>query len=532
MKREIGVVTILLLTSIILSSFSYFPEKNKLSYPQLAGDFATSDSVYIDIANNSAFIAYGWLGSGTEIDPFVLQYQTLGQYEDYGSLLIHSTDAHFVIRNCHFLLMDIVFWSLSNGRIEDCTFTNSSVTLSETIDCIITDNVFSYSTYDENSIRITKSQNCEITRNSLSDGFTGIFLDNSNDTIISNNRFTDFKFGAITGDLANTTFTNNELIRTGIRLEFWYPGLAQNLPVLENNTVNGKEPGIFFNLVGAYLETEQYGQIILGNCNDTTVSGGVFVNCATGVQLAGCHNCTLDSISVLDCSWDGLYVERCPQTTIRNCLVLNCSEIGIFLSLSPFYTIENCTLRDNLEGILPHIYSNNGTVVNCIIIGKGPDFYGTGINLSNNSTAIGNTISENYRGIFVYGAHCLVVNNTITRNGYGIVLGEAYAGYGERPYSNRIYGNEIGWNSLGNAYDSSYRFNEWDDGVSIGNSWSDYYGIGYYVIARDVVDHFPRLLPNDGIPLFYIHFGVVLTSIIAIVPILVIAMKRRLNIPE
>ncbi|TFG29432.1 hypothetical protein EU528_09775 [Candidatus Thorarchaeota archaeon] len=532
MKREIRAIAILLLISLILSSFAYFPEKNKFSSPSLAIDFATSDSVYIDIANNSAFIDYGWLGSGTEIDPFVLQYQTLGHYGDYSYLLIHSTDAHFVIRHCHLILMDFVFWSLSNGRIEDCQFTNSSVNLDETVDCTITDNIFSNSTFNDEQIRITRSRHCEITQNSFSDGFTGILLDNSNDTIISDNRFTDFKFGGISGDLANTTLINNELIRTGIRLEYWSTRLAQNLPTLENNTVNGKEPGIFFNLVGAYLEIEQYGQIILGNCNDTTISGGSFINCATGVQIAECYNCTLDSISVSDCTWNSINIERCPNTTISDCFVINCSEIAIFLSQSPFYTIDNCTLRDNLEGILPHIYSNNGTVVRCTILGKSHVFYGNGINLSNNSTAIGNTISENYRGIFVYGAHCLIVNNTITRNGYGIVIGDAYTGYSENPYANRIYGNEIGWNYFGNAYDNSWLDNEWDDGISIGNCWSDYYGIGYYVISRDAVDHFPRLLPIDGIPLFYIHLGIVLASTVAIIAILVIVMKRRVNAPE
>jgi parallel beta-helix repeat protein len=406
--------------------------------------------------------------------------------------------------------------------------------LDETSDCIITDNVFSCSAFGGGgeTIRITKSQNCEITQNSISDGFTGIFLDNSNDTTISDNILTGFIYGAIFGDFANTTLTNNELIRTGVRLEFWYPRLAQNLPILKNNTVNGKDLGIFFNLLGAHLETEQYGQIILGNCNDTTISGGVIANCATGIELVRCNNCTLANHSVSNCSWNGINIERCPQTTITDCRVINCSETAIFLSTSPFFTIENCTLRDNREGILPHIYSNNGTVVNCTILGKTPDIYGIGINLSNNSTAIGNIISENYIGIYVYGAHCLVVNNTITRNGYGINIGEAYTGYGEDSYANRIYGNEIGWNSLANAYDVSWRYNEWDDGVSIGNSWSDYYGIGYYVITRDVVDHFPRLLPNDGIPLFYIHLGVVFTSIIAIVAIFAFAMKRRVNTSE
>ena len=532
MKLELGVVSILLITSIILSSISYFPETNELSSPKADSTFTKSDSVYINITNNSAFIDYGWTGSGTEVDPYMLANQALGLVGDIGYLEIRGTDAHFVIQNCHLTLMDIVFWSTSNGKIKDCMLINSSVTVGESSNCTITDNIFSYNVNDGETIWLVDSITCEITQNSFSNGFAGIFLDNSNGTIISENSFSDFIYGGISGDLASTTLTNNDFIGTGIKLEYWYARLAQNLPVFENNTVNGMDLGIFFNLFGAQIDGEQYGQIVLSNCNDTTITGGMFVNCATGVQLAECNNCTLDGINVSDCSWNGINIESCLRVSITNCIVRNCLETGIFLSASPLYTIENCTLEDNLDGILPHIYSNNGTIVNCTIIGINSDINGNGINLSTNSTAIGNIISENHIGIFVYGSHCHVVNNSVVRNGYGIYIGAAYTGYGETPYANRIYGNEIGWNSLGNAYDRGYFSNEWDDGVSIGNSWSDYYGIGYYVIYRDVVDHYPKLLPEDAISLFYIHLGVGVTSSVVIVVILTLFLKRRSRILE
>ncbi|PNX50373.1 MAG: hypothetical protein BV458_13360 [Thermoplasmata archaeon M9B2D] len=184
-----------------------------------------------------------------------------------------------------------------------------------------------------------------------------------------------------------------------------------------------------------------------------------------------------------------------------------------------------------MVGFLPHIYSNNGTVANCTIKGNKEaiisGYYGIGLYLSNNSTAIGNIVTENYIGIFIYGGYCLVVQNTVTFNDYGIWLGEAYDGYGERPYGNRIYGNDIGWNNQANAHDAAWRFNEWDDGISEGNGWSDYYGIGYYQISRDSIDHYPRFIPEGGIPLFFIHIGVGVFSGIFAVVLLAIMLKRR-----
>ncbi len=526
MKSISRIVAVLLITVLLFSSISVLPKKrNTSSTNALIDNFNHSDSVSIDIRNNSAFIDYGWSGSGTELDPFVLQNQGLGVMGEYSFLQIYETDSYFVIRNCQLLQMDIVFWNVSNGRFEECTFNNCSIILDSCLDCVLFDNEFSHTPYGEELIWMLKSSGCEIIQNSFSNGFAGIFLLESNDTTISDNIFTDFKHGGVSGELANTTLTNNVFYRTGVRMEFWDPRLSLNPPIIENNIVNGKELGIFFSLVGAQIEAEQYGQIILGNCNDTTIIDGTFIDCTTGVQIISCNNCTVDSSSISDCSWQGITVERSAQTRIIDSQVRNCSEEGVFLSVCPFYTIENCTIEDNMHGIKPHIYSNNGTVANCTIRRN----RGTGIYLSNNSTAIGNTITENYFGIFIYGGHCLVVYNVITHNAYGILIDVLYTGVGESSRFNRIYGNEIGWNYGANARVGVSSSGEWDDGVSLGNSWSDYYGIGNYEISRGSVDHFPKLLPEGGIPLFFIHVGVGISSSIILVVMIVVILKRRVK---
>ncbi|TFG29064.1 right-handed parallel beta-helix repeat-containing protein [Candidatus Thorarchaeota archaeon] len=58
--------------------------------------------------------------------------------------------------------------------------------------------------------------------------------------------------------------------------------------------------------------------------------------------------------------------------------------------------------------------------------------------------------------------------------------------------SNYIYNNEIHVGSFGVQDDGSSNY--WDNGVSIGNGWSDYNGSGFYYIPGSAgsIDHYPR----------------------------------------
>jgi hypothetical protein len=63
--------------------------------------------------------------------------------------------------------------------------------------------------------------------------------------------------------------------------------------------------------------------------------------------------------------------------------------------------------------------------------------------------------------------------------------------------NNHIYNNDVYDGSFGIALDNGYG-NSWDDGVSIGNYWSDYGGSGVYNIpgSAGAIDHFPRNTPG------------------------------------
>jgi parallel beta-helix repeat protein len=113
-----------------------------------------------------------------------------------------------------------------------------------------------------------------------------------------------------------------------------------------------------------------------------------------------------------------------------------------------------------------------------------PDAYSSlYLSESNSSLITSNAFSGFLFGLTLQSSGCTVVNNTISHCSWGI----AVRGSGNRIYSNTLRENEH------NAFDD-VPGNLWDDGISVGNSWDDYTGIGFYQIegSAGAVDRFPN----------------------------------------
>ncbi|MFW9959360.1 MAG: NosD domain-containing protein [Candidatus Odinarchaeota archaeon] len=521
MKRASKIVICLLVSFLVFSLIPSQLEKNT-QFPCI-DEIMHNVSVIAPLQDSMDFIEIEWLGNGTEIDPFVLENQTLGSLTGGGYLSISSSNDYRVLKNCQLLLMVCSFREISNLRIIGCTFINSTIHFYQSQDCGINENEFLFN-YGHETVTISDSTRFELKQNRFEYGFDGISIVRSNDTIISGNRFVSLTRGGVYGDFTNITLVNNIFEGTGINMLHWNPQQAYALPFVSNNTVNGKYLALFLNITDARIDAEQYGQIILGNCNNTVIIGGTFSNCGCGVELTTCDNITLYGATVSDCSWNGIEIYQSTKITLADCTITNCSNLGVFLTVSPFYKIINCSISDNLEGgITSHVHSNNGTVMNSNISGN----HGAGLEISDNTTAIGNSVSYNTWGLTIYGAYCLVINNTVTYNNYtGISINNIFSGYASYPAYNRVFGNSIGWNGYHNAIDYGHS-NYWDDGVSIGNSWSDYYGFGVYTISWDGIDHYPDILPNGSITLFQIHLILVLAFIGIITALIMVKLKNR-----
>jgi parallel beta-helix repeat protein len=132
-----------------------------------------------------------------------------------------------------------------------------------------------------------------------------------------------------------------------------------------------------------------------------------------------------------------------------------------------------------------------------------------------NCTIYGNDIMPLHPGIVMRDArHCNVTNNDLLgRQDSGISLQEAascmiignevsqFDGYGisldSLTTNCHLYENTLDHNGASNAFDDGSE-NQWDDGVTNGNSWSDYYGVGTYSIPGSAgsIDHYPSIVPE------------------------------------
>jgi parallel beta-helix repeat protein len=169
--------------------------------------------------------------------------------------------------------------------------------------------------------------------------------------------------------------------------------------------------------------------------------------------------------------------------------------------------VENCKIKNGANGIevTNSLYCTieNTSIYNC----------GDGIHLNrvSNCSIIGSSTFNSRRGILIdQSDHCEIVGNSIYSNwDRGLEL--AY-------YSsnNSIYGNSIGWNYASGGTEDNARDegvdNFFDDGISMGNYWSDFNESESYMIPgmANSVDSFARFLEDTISPIIIPQLDIVI----------------------
>jgi parallel beta-helix repeat protein len=152
--------------------------------------------------------------------------------------------------------------------------------------------------------------------------------------------------------------------------------------------------------------------------------------------------------------------------------------------------------------------SQDISVSNASIYGS---WNGISLNTASNSTVTYSRVFNNYRGMLLWSSsYCQISNNSIysnTENGIELTWFS---------HNNTILGNSIGWNGITdesgeNAADYGAD-NHFDDGVSIGNSWSDFNGTTPYEIvgSSGAIDSYPELLEDTEAPVVSRLFDMVI----------------------
>ncbi len=155
--------------------------------------------------------------------------------------------------------------------------------------------------------------------------------------------------------------------------------------------------------------------------------------------------------------------------------------------------VEQCEIT-SLGGGLDIWQSQDCFVVENVFIGC---WDAVTLRFSTRLLVLNNTIRSNQRGVlFQQSDHCDILNNTIYANIDTGILVDLNS------YNNTAHGNLIGWN-FRNAFDAGAN-NTFDDGVSFGNSWSDFNESETYQIpgTGGSIDAYARLIEDDVHPVF------------------------------
>jgi parallel beta-helix repeat protein len=376
-------------------------------------------------------------------------------------------------------------------------------------------------------IAVYYSSNCTVNSTSVSDNYIGIWLYSTNSSSVVNN-----------------SLVNNGIVVTGWDLSNWVHNFTGNL-------VNSKPLGYFLNQSALTIDGSAYGQVVVVNCTDVLVEDGVFLNSSQGIALVFSPDSELINNTVVD-SYYGIRIQNCTGSHIENNTISGSLSSGFLLYDSNQCSLTNNTWESNYYGL--YLYNSMDCTLNMSRIRGGRigiyprqlerlnvsynlieyTYYGiyaydiedctmNDNTISNNSgygaylfyadrmILLNNTFEHNANhGAYLTGSfnasirentfkyngldgvsiwtsdNCRVINNTASYNSnYGIMLHHGSD-------NTTVYGNIIVSNVVGNGY-GYQSSNTWDDGVSRGNYWSDYYGPGEYSIPGPGgnVDRYP-----------------------------------------
>lgn len=431
----------------------------------------------IVISYNVDFKAQGWPGNGSESNPYLIQYLSFAS--DGICISISTTDVHFRINNCSFShdtkrggSRGVLLQTVQNGAVENCVFVGL-------FRCI-----------EANSVSNVLFEN-----NSFYDEFYGMQLAKSVDCVVTNNVFE--------------------------RVGLWLWGTEENhflSNFIVNNTVEGKPIAVLMNRLSEAIDASSYGQLFLLNSSKCIIENGTFDYRNVGVSLALCSDSVIRNIKSTYTSVCLVELQLCINIDVMRCDIAGSYNQGFRF----FYTTD-CSLTDCKAGYsvddwctgINIFYNENTTIARnvfqvtgavgaendeCLIVDNNvegrsnvlaPSFTFAD---SHNFTMDGNELHGVGTGIaFAHGStNGTIVNNRIHDNhGYGVRLYAECQGF-------RIYNNSFWNNEEGNALDDGFS-NSWDDGISLGNRWDDYNGVGFYSISgsAESVDNFPGTYSHD-----------------------------------
>ena len=234
--------------------------------------------------------------------------------------------------------------------------------------------------------------------------------------IISDNIFTNCLYGGIViGEVFNLTIIENEFNYCGISIQgraSVYHASSHSIGL--GNLVNGKPVYYYVNQTNLEINYDSnIGQILLVNCNQSTLSNLIISSGSVGISLLYSYDNIISACILNHHTW-GLNLALSHSNTISG-VTLNYNMIAIELRESNFTTIKENRVLANDFGMFLSKSDNNQISGNFINNNLG---FGIYLDHSKFNLIKANTINSNDIGIYLFGHHMSRAsnNNTVIDN--------------------------------------------------------------------------------------------------------------------
>ncbi|MCE7741880.1 MAG: hypothetical protein GOP50_05435 [Candidatus Heimdallarchaeota archaeon] len=239
------------------------------------------------------------------------------------------------------------------------------------------------------------SNNCTFQNNVFVNNYQmGLNILDSNFTLVSNNTFTSTVGGY--GFSASYTFyltiRDNSFISSGVTFGS-ISDLALPTIVIENNTVNGKELGVFYEEDSVTLSEPEYGQFIFFNCSDVVLRNQIIQDTPIAMTIINSRNFTMTNCEITARDI-GISIQYCQTFSLDQCIVSGHIYSGIQFFNSDNLNISNSIIDSNLAAGLEFRAAGTINIDNCEITNNRNGLLFTNIN---DFSITGSLIANNSR---------------------------------------------------------------------------------------------------------------------------------------
>jgi len=298
-------------------------------------------------------------------------------------------------------------------------------------------NVSGATRYGKAGIYLTGADHCNISENTASNNYYGIYMASSSDNTLLNNTMSgnDYNFG-VGGlslphyeqniDPSNTVDGKPIYYRVGqqdesIPLDAGYVGIVGGANItVANLTLTNNGQGVLFaytensRIENIISESNYHGINLYFSSNNTLLNNTADLN-TYGIYLYSSSNYNKLLNNTADSNKHGIYLYSSNYNTLFDNTASN-NENGIYLyPLSNYNTLFNNTASNNENGIYMRSSSDN-TLLNNTASNNENGIY---MRSSSDNTLLNNIASNNDHGIYLYSSsnYNTLLNNTVSDNG-------------------------------------------------------------------------------------------------------------------